>query len=170
MKLHKEIPILIGLNDQYTLRFNGPLQTETLSSTYFNTTITGQSYEVYITDLHDTTVGDIGTLVMKRVSDDVIVSSNIGSIDYTTGVVNISSLTIDSLSGNQQDLRIYVEPFGDAPNILTSDLTTTTESSTTAVFPYAARNTVLTLDTSAAESASNILPGLSITAVSNSQE
>lgn len=170
LKLHKQIPILIGLNDQYTLRFNGPLQKETLSSTYFTTTITGQQYEVYITDLHDTTVGDIGTLVMKRVSDNVIVSSNVGTIDYATGVVNISSITIDSLSGTQQDLRIYVEPFGDAPNVLTTDLTTTTESSTAAVFPYAARNTVLTLDTSAAESASNVLTGLSITAVANSQE
>lgn len=170
LKLHKQIPILIGLNDQYTLRFNGSLQKETLLSTYFTTTITGQQYEVYITDLHDTTVGDIGTLVMKRVSDDVIVSSNVGTIDYATGVVNISSITIDSLSGTQQDLRIYVEPFGDAPNVLTTDLTTTTESSTAAVFPYAARNTVLTLDTSAAESTSNVLTGLSITAVANSQE
>ena len=168
--MHKRIPIITGISDAYDVRFNGPLEVETLYSTYFTTTITGQEYEVYITDQHNNTAGDLGTLVLKRVSDDVILSSNVGTVDYTTGVVSISNITIDSLSGGQSELRIYVEPFGDSPNILTTDLSSTTESSTAAVFPYAARNTVLTLDSSAADSVSNIQTGLSISAVANSQE
>lgn len=166
--MHKRIPIFTGIPEDYVIRFNSPLETETLKTTTFNTTIGGQDYEVYITDQHDITVGDIGTLVMKRVEDDVIVLSNVGNVDYITGVVNIADLLVNQ--GSELDLRIYVEPFGDAPNILTTDLTSTSATSTAAIFPNAARNTVLTLDTSAPNSAANIPAGLSITAVANSQE
>lgn len=170
VKMHKRIPVILGISEDYDIRFNGKLEPETLTSTNFNTTITGRQYEVYITDQHDTTVGDIGTLVMKRVSDDVIVGSNIGTVDYTTGVVNIYNIIVDYLSGGETELRVYVEPFGDAPNILTTDLTSTTESSTSAVFPYAARNTVLTLDTSSANATANTQAGLTVAAIANSQE
>jgi hypothetical protein len=166
--MHKRITIFTGVPEDYVIRFNTPLEIETLRTTTFTTTIGTQEYDVYITDQHDITVGDIGTLVVKRASDDVIVLSNVGTVDYTTGVVNITDLLIDSGSGTE--LRIYVEPFGDAPNILTTDLTSTSNVSTAAVFPYAARNTVLTLDTSAANSVTNIPAGLTVTAIANSQE
>jgi hypothetical protein len=166
--MHKRITIFTGVPEDYVIRFNTPLEIETLKTTTFTTTIGTQEYDVYITDQHDITVGDIGTLVMKRASDDVIVLSNVGTVDYTTGVVNITDLLIDS--GSETELRIYVEPFGDAPNILTTDLTSTSNVSTAAVFPYAARNTVLTLDTSAANSVTNIPAGLTVTAIANSQE
>ena len=166
--MHKKIPILSGVYEDYVIRFNGPLEPETLRTTTFNTTIGGQNYSVYITDQHDETAGDIGTLTMKRTSDDTILLSVTGNVDYSTGVVTITDLLINSET--EAEFRVYVEPFGDAPNILTSDLTSTTNSSTAAVFPYAARNTVLTLDTSAANSVSNIPVGLSVTAIANSQE
>jgi hypothetical protein len=168
--MHKRIPIIFGIFNDYEIRFNGNLESETLVSTNFNTTINGRQYEVYITDQHDITVGDIGTLVMKRVSDNVIIVSNIGTVDYTTGVVKINNIIVDSVSGEEAELRIYVEPFGDAANILTTDLTSTSDTSTAAVFPYAARNTVLTLDTSSANAEANIQAGLTVTAIANSQE
>ena len=169
--MHKRIPVFTGTAEDYVIRFNGPLEVETLTTTSFNTTIGTQQYDVYITDQHDITVGDMGTLVIKRVDDDVIVLSNAGTIDYNTGVVTMTDLTINSVGSATEDtMRVYVEPFGDSPNILTTDLTTTTTSSTAAVFPYAARNTVLTLDTSAADSAVNIPAGLTVTAIANSQE
>lgn len=170
IQLHKRISVSLGISNEYVVRFNGPIQSETVRTTNFTTTITGKQYEVYITDGHPTTVGDIGTLVMKRVADDVIVLSNVGTVDYANGVVTMTNLNIDSLSGEEAELRVYVEPFGDAPNVLTTELTSTTESSTAAVFPYAARNTVLTLDTSAGNALSNVSAGLTITAVANSQE
>ncbi len=171
VKMHKRIPIITGINNQYTVRYNVQLDPETVRTTNFNTTITGQTYEVYVTDVHDETVGDIGTLVMKKVIDDSIVSTNVGTVDYTKGVVSISNILINSLSGNQTDLRVYAEPFGDAPNILTSEPISTTEESLAAVFPYASRNTVLTLDSdSAADSVSNVVAGLTISAIANSQE
>lgn len=166
--MHKRIPIFAGVPEDYVIGFNSPLETETLKTTTFNTTIGTQDYDVYITDQHDITVGDVGTLVMKRVEDDVIVLSNAGNVDYNTGIVNITDLLVNL--GSNTEIRVYVEPFGDAPNILTVDLTSTSNVSTAAVFPYAARNTVLTLDTSAANSVSNIPVGLSVTAVANSQE
>ena len=170
LKLHKRVPIILGISEDYDVRFNGGLESETLITTNFNTTITGRQYEVYITDQHANTVGDIGTLVMKRVSDDVIIGSNVGTVDYTTGVVKIFNIVVDSLSGGETELRIYVEPFGDAANVLTTNLTSTTDSSTSAVFPYAARNTVLTLDTSSANATANTQAGLTVTAIANSQE
>lgn len=170
VKMHKRIPVILGISEDYVIRFNGNLESETLITTNFNTTITGRQYEVYITDQHAATVGDIGILVLKRVSDDVIVGSNVGTVDYTTGVVNISNIVVDSLSGDESELRIYVEPFGDAANVLTTNLTSTTESSTSAVFPYASRNTVLTLDTSSADATANTQAGLTVTAIANSQE
>ena len=166
--MHKRITIFTGVPEDYVIRFNTPLEIETLRTTTFTTTIGTQEYDVYITDQHDITVGDIGTLVVKRASDDVIVLSNVGTVDYTTGVVNITDLLISPGSGTE--LRIYVEPFGDAPNILTTDLTSTSNVSTAAIFPNAARNTVLTLDTSAANSVTNIPAGLTVTAIANSQE
>ena len=168
--VHKRVTIVPGVANEYVIRFNGPLQAEAVRTTNFTTTITGQQYEVYITDNHPLTSGDIGTLVMKRVSDDAIVTANAGTVNYQTGVVTISNLNIDVLSGDETDLRVYAEPFGDAPNVLTTELTSSTESSTAATFPYAARNTVLTLDTSAGNALSNVSAGLTITAVANSQE
>jgi hypothetical protein len=166
--MHKRIEVFTGVPEDYVIRFNTPLEIETLKTTSFATTIGTQEYDVYITDQHDITVGDIGTLVMKRISDDVIILPNVGNVDYTTGVVNITDLLINPGSGTE--LRIYVEPFGDAPNILTTDLTSTSNVSTAAIFPNAARNTVLTLDTSAANSVTNIPAGLTVTAIANSQE
>lgn len=166
--MHKRITVFTGVPEDYVVRFNSPLETETLRTTTFTTTIGTQEYDVYITDQHDTTVGDIGTLVMKRTTDDAIILPNVGNVDYTTGVVNITDLLINA--GSLTELRIYVEPFGDAPNILTTDLTSTSNVSTAAIFPNAARNTVLTLDTSASNSTVNIPVGLSVTAVANSQE
>jgi hypothetical protein len=166
--MHKRIEVFTGVPEDYVIRFNTPLEIETLKTTSFTTTIGTQEYDVYITDQHDITVGDIGTLVMKRITDDVIILPNVGNVDYTTGVVNITDLLVDS--GSNTELRVYVEPFGDAPNILTTDLTSTSNVSTAAIFPNAARNTVLTLDTSAANSVTNIPAGLTVTAIANSQE
>jgi hypothetical protein len=168
--MHKRIPVIFGISDQYLAGFNSPIEKETLISTYFTITLSGQEVEVYITDQHTEDTADTGILVIKRVSDDKIIITDAGSVNYNTGMVTISNLTIDLLSGDESELRIYVEPFGDAPNILTTDLTTTTDSSTAAVFPFAARNTVLTLDTSAENSTANIPSGLTIAAVANSQE
>lgn len=170
VKMHKRIPIITGISQSYDVRFNGNLETETLFSTAFNTTIGGTQYEVFITDQHTETATDFGTLVLKRISDNVIISPNVGTVDYSNGVVKLNNITIDSLLGDETELRIYVEPFGDAPNILTTNLTSTTDNSTAAVFPYAARNTVLTLDTSAANSLTNVQAGLVVTAIANTQE
>lgn len=171
IKMHRRVPVVFDVSNQYDVKFNVALETETVRTTNFTTTITGKSYEVYITDTHVETAGDIGTLVMKRVSDDAIILSNVGTVNYSTGIVTISNIVINSVSGSLDSLRVYAEPFGDAPNILTNQLTSTTEVSLGAVFPYAARNTVLTLDdTSAADSVANTVAGLTVSAIPYAQE
>ena len=171
IKMHRRVPVAFDVANQYDVRFNVGLENETVRTTNFTTSISGKSYEVYLTDTHVETTGDIGTLVMKRVSDDTIILSNVGTVDYRTGVVSISNVTISSLSGGLDSLRVYAEPFGDAPNILTTKLTSTTETSLGPVFPYAARNTVLTLDdTTAADSIANTVAGLTVSAIPYAQE
>lgn len=168
--MHRRIPITTGFSDQYTVYFNTALENESFYTTNFTTTISGKQYEVYITDSHVDDRNQIGTLVLKRVSDDFVVSTNIGTIDYSAGTINIPQLTIDSLSGGETELRFYVEPYGFSPDIYTTGLSTTTEISTRAVLPFAARNTVISLDTSAGNAAANIPIGLTVSAVGRSQE
>jgi hypothetical protein len=163
--MHRRIPITTGVTDQYTVYFNTELENESFRTSNFTTTITGQQYEVYITDAGQST----NNLVMKRVADDFIVTT-VGTIDYSTGVVNIPQLLIDSLSGGESELRFYVEPFGFSPNILTTGLTNTTETVSRAVFPFSSRNTVISLDASATNSSANIIPGLTVSAIGRSQE
>jgi hypothetical protein len=167
--MHRRIPVITGVTDQYTVYFNTQLENESFRTSNFTTTITGQQYEVYIADSHVDAGDSIGNLVMKRVADDTIVST-VGTIDYTTGVINIPTLLIDSLSGGQSELRFYVEPFGFSPNIFTTGLTSTTENATRAVFPFSARNTVISLDASTTNSSANIIQGLTVTATGRSQE
>lgn len=161
--MHRRIPVFSNSVEQYTEYFNTGLEPGTFYSTYFTTTITGQDYQVYITD-------NDGILALNRVSDGVVLLSNVGTIDYLTGTVDLPQLNIKSLSGGQTELRFYVQPSGFSPDILTSGLSTTTEISTRAVVPFAARNTVISLDTSAANASANIPSGLIVTAFGKSQE
>ena len=105
--MHRRIPVITGITEQYTVYFNTQLENESFRTSNFTTTITGQQYEVYITDSHVDAGDSIGNLVMKRVVDDTIVST-VGTIDYDAGVINIPTLLIDSLSGGQSELRFYV--------------------------------------------------------------
>ena len=170
LQLHKRLPVIFNFPDSYAVRFNTPLDKETIFSTNFTFALSGQEIDGYLADQYADDGTETGTMIIRRVSDNAIVVSNAGTVNYATGTITISDLTITNLVGSQFDLRIYAEPFGDSPDILTTDLTSTTESSAAAVFPFSSRNTVLTLDTSAANSAVNIPAGLSVTAVANSQE
>jgi hypothetical protein len=170
LQLHKRLPVIYNFPDSYTVGFNTPLDKETIFSTNFTFALSNQEIDGYLSDQYADDGTETGTLVIRRVSDNTIIVSNAGTVNYATGTITISDLTITNLVGSQFDLRIYAEPFGDSPNILTTNLTSTTEVSTASVFPLSAKNTVLTLDTSAANSAVNIPAGLSITAVANSQE
>jgi len=168
--VHRRIPVILGVADQYDVYFNFQLENEAFRTTNFTTTVNGSQYEVYLTDGHVNTREELGSLVMKRVSDDTTVVADVGTIDYITGVVTIPSLTVDYLSGSESELRFYVEPYGQSPDILTSGFLSTTTLSTGPVFPFAARNIVLSLDTSAANAAANIQSGLTITAIANTQD
>lgn len=166
LMLHKRIPIFFDAPDVYTVQFNTPLEERTVRSTNFSTTITGKQYVGYVSDDHNLTAG---TLVFKDLQDRVVLP-NVGSVNHDTGSIILNNIDFNSLEGGQSELRVYAEPLGDAPNILTTDLTSTSPNSTSPIFPFAARNTVLTLDTSAANPTANIPVGVSITAIANSQE
>jgi len=167
IKMHKqEYAFLNSLND-YTISFNTPLEKDTVFSTYFTTVVGGINTEVYVAENSSNTRSSLGTLVLKRVTDDVVVSTNVGTISYADGIITVPQVYITSLSGGQNFIRFYAEPYGNSPNILTTDLTRTSPTSTAPIFPTGARNLVLTLDTSSADITANIPSGINISAVPN---
>lgn len=168
--VHRRLPVIIGIADQYQVYFNMELENESFRTTNFTTTVSGKQYEVYITDSHVEAREQLGTLVMKRVSDDSVLLADVGSIDYVAGVVTIPQLQIDFLSGTETELRFYVEPYGYSPDILTNQFLTTSPLAIGPIFPYASRNVVLSLDTSASSAAANIPQGVTISAIASSQD
>ena len=165
--LHKrETPSLQSFNN-FILRYNTAIDKESFRSTNFTTTIGGVSTEVYLSEEYVASREDGGTVVMKTTSDDNIIVSGVGTINYITGEILIPSLLVDTISGNYSQLRFYVTPFGNSPDILTVKLSRQTEVSTGPVFPLSSRNTVLTLDTSAADITANISSGITVLATAN---
>lgn len=143
--------------------FNAEIRPGTLRSSIAILTIGGVDYESYLVD------DSAGTLVVKSVSDDSTISSDFGTIDYTTGVVYIPSALIPSLGGDAPNFRIYVTPSKESADILSSVIRTATVS-TAAVRPTVSRNIVLKLDTTTSDATYGYETGLAVTSYPQIQD
>jgi len=163
LKLHRRIGIYEAAENVLDLVFNTEVEQNSFRSSNFFTTIGSASAKVYLTDRIDndplSTTGDI---VARRVDTDEILLRNVGTINYTNGKIQIPSIFITS---TVDEFRFYVTPAGTAPDVLTVDLTRIADISTAAVFPLAARNTVLKLDDSGGNTLENISAGLIVNAI-----
>jgi len=166
MRLQRRLDITSGLYTSQTVEFLAALNPETLTSTRFNTVIATIPYEVYIQDYYD---GDIisntgtGTLKLINTANGNIVHSNVGTIDYETGEVVLLNLWVANFFGNASDLRLTVVPQELAKNI-SPGIINTSEISTHAIAPLPSRNTIISLDDSEADTATQLLSGLTIKA------
>jgi len=92
-----------------SIKFRNAIKPGTLSSSFFFITVNGVTTLVKITDLPDTTPSSdtgTGTLRIVNATTGVILSPNIGTISYGTGIVNVTSITPTGLPAGTTDIRI----------------------------------------------------------------
>ena len=154
-----------------------------IRDSYFTANINGSQDEVYITDKPDETFTASqqyngqrfnlakGDLILKTKATNTIIGGTVGTIDYDTGSLDISSLRVDSVSGSANtDIRVYITPHESAKNISTDSLVRATEEQSYAVTALPARNIILSLDDSQIDTTNNVKQGVAVTMISRVQD
>jgi hypothetical protein len=168
LTLHKRFTGVV--TDQISFKLNPnfgqSLLPNSLQSTYFNTFLNGAYYDAYMVDVPDQSPPDpkgTGTIYLKQVGTNVVLSSSFGTIDYVTGKILVPTCYFISLLGGATEFRIYTKPQNVTADITTKILTSTMESYTGAIIPTISRNSLLKLDLSSANVIANITTGLQVT-------
>lgn len=122
--LQKRIEPALNINNSYvgtdSINFYNRIKPTGVSSTTFNVVVAGVNTAVYITDIPDTMPPNdsgFGTLVLRDYNTNNIVNQNIGSVNYSTGEVEITSFTPIGYSSDQTDLRLNASLQEDSYNI-----------------------------------------------------
>lgn len=112
LKLQRRVVPVLGQNNIYTntnsIKYRNPIKPGTLTSSYFYINNNGVQTLVKITDKPDDSPANdngTGTLRLVNVATGIIISSNVGTINYGTGVVSITGITPTGIPGNVVDLR-----------------------------------------------------------------
>ncbi len=179
MRLMKKLAPTLGTPTRYQLKYNNKLLASSVRTNYFTVNINGSQDEVYITDKPDETFTASqqyngqrfnlakGDLILKTKDTNTIIGGTVGTIDYDTGALDITSLRIDAISGTgNNDVRVYITPHESAKNISTDDLVRATEEQSYAVTALPARNIILSLDDSQVDTTNNVKQGVAVTMIS----
>ena len=179
MRLMKKLTPTLGTPTRYQLKYNNKLLASSVRTNYFTVNINGSQDEVYITDKPDETFTASqqyngqrfnlakGDLILKTKATNTIIGGTVGTIDYDTGSLDITSLQIDAISGTgNTDVRVYITPHESAKNISTDDLVRATEEQSYAVTALPARNIILSLDDSQIDTTNNVKQGVAVTMIS----
>lgn len=100
------INVFTGIN---SIKFRNSIKPGTISSSFFFININGVETRVKITDLPDTSpASDTGTGVLRIVNtvNNLVVSTNVGTVNYGTGVISISGITPTGVPQGVADIRI----------------------------------------------------------------
>jgi hypothetical protein len=92
-----------------SIKFRNAIKPGTLASSFFFITVNGVTTLVKIIDIPDTTPSSdtgTGTLRIVNATTGVVLSSNIGTVSYGTGIVSIASITPTGLPAGTTDIRI----------------------------------------------------------------
>lgn len=169
LRLTKESTPVLNAETRYLLPFNNKIIPNSVTSNFFDATINNGTYNVYITDVpnDDVVAPDYngkGVLVLKTSDKNVVVDSNLGTIDYDTGRVDITSLNVSAISGGSTKLRVSTTPHESSKDIKTEVLERTSEGLiSSAVVPLPSKNIILINDESTADIPNNIRAGLTVT-------
>lgn len=170
LKLTKRNKVTTGSAIKYEMQFNNKLQPRSVTSNFFTATINSADYKVYIQDVPNDDVvapnyNGKGKLILKTADKNVTVDANAGSIDYDTGLVDIT-LNVKSISGSSvTDLRITAQPHESAKDIKTEVLTRQSDRLNTesgAVVALPSKNIIITKDTTSNDIPNNIRAGLTV--------
>lgn len=168
LRLQKRTSPFLNVSAKYVLDFNNKIDGHSINSNYFNVKINGATSKVFITDIPNEGVGSpdwngTGTLVLKTATQKVIINSNCGTVDYTTGRVTLNDLLITEITGQLTDLRVTSIPHESSKDIKTETLTRKSEVSTGPVTALPAKNTILVKDDSILDAPNNVFAGVDIT-------
>lgn len=104
--IHKRVFPITNLSQTFELKFNNALQPGTIESTYYNIEddiLEDVLIETVITDDSN------GKMRISNVSTGVVLDSDIGTVDYTKGIISITIFPY-SIPLDTKDLRIYAVP------------------------------------------------------------
>ena len=164
--LQKRLTATLNVATNYTFSFNSRIQPRELHSNWFNVNVDSVIYKVKFQDIPNLDVvapayNGAGVVYLVDASGTRIVST--GTIDYDTGKLTLSAITVSSLLGTDTELKLRTRPHDDSKDILTNILNRTSDVSTGAVVAKPSQNTILALDNSASSSLTGSRKGLEIT-------
>lgn len=168
LRLQKRATPVLNASAKYILDFNNKIDGYSINSNYFNVKINNATSKVFITDIPNTGVispdwNGTGTLVLKTATNKVIINSNCGTVDYTTGKVTLNDLFITEITGQLTNLRVTAIPHESSKDIKTETLTRKSDVSTGPVTALPAKNTILVKDDSVLDAPNNVFAGIDIT-------
>ena len=171
MRLVKKVTVTKDVATRYEPKYNNKILPLSVRSNYFTADLNGAREVVYIADVpNDDVMAPVysgqGILQLKTKSTNQVVAQNLGTIDYDTGSLDITSMTVTDVSGaGNDDILIVVSPHESAKNISTDLLVRSTAEQNYAVDALPARNIILSLDDSIEDLPNNIKRGVNVTVV-----
>jgi len=110
-KIQKRISPVVNITNTFngsnSIKFANPLTSGSIISTAFYYRVNTDIKTVYIQDV--ITTSSTSTINLYDFYTDKLIVSNIGSIDYTSGIVSIPTLKIAGYIENNTDIRIYAK-------------------------------------------------------------
>lgn len=161
MNLHRAYEPFTGESNRISFTYNTTITPNSVRSNLFTTILpSGKEVTCYLRDSYTEDDSLPGTLDLYDDAN-VMLSSGVGTIDYQTGKILIPSLFINSISGSDLYLRIYVKPQGSSPDIIMAPVNEDI-SYTFATTPFANKSLVLAQDTSTISGTGNYISGTTI--------
>jgi hypothetical protein len=161
MNLHRAYEPFTAENNRISFAYNTTITPNSVRSNLFTTILpSGKEVTCYLRDSY--TEDDSLPGVLDLYDDtNVLISTAVGTIEYQTGKILIPSLYINTISGTDFYLRIYIKPQGSSPDIIMAPVNEDI-SYTYAVTAYANKNLVLAQDTSTISGTGNYITGTTI--------
>ena len=161
MNLHRAYEPFTGANNRISFSYNATIAPNSVRSNHFTTILpSGKQVTCYLRDSYAEDDTLPGALDLYD-DTDVLISSTVGTIDYRAGKILIPSLYINSISGSDLYLRIYVKPQGSSPDIIMAPVNEDI-SYTFATTPFANKSLVLAQDNSTISGTGNYITGTTI--------
>lgn len=159
LNLHRAFDPYLGENNKIVFNYNTAITPNSIRSNTFSTVLaSGKSINCYLRDSYVENA-DVGNLDLYDETD-VLLSSAVGTIDYTTGKITIPSLYISSVV-NDLYLRVYIKPQGSSPDIILTPVNEN-DSYSYAVTPTSNSSLVLAQDVSSKTPDRNYISGTTI--------
>ena len=160
LNLHRAFQPYFEDNNRIVFNYNTAITPNTIRSNTFTTILaSGKSVNCYLRDNYTENLTELGNLDLYT-DTDVLLSAGVGTIDYTTGKINISSLYISSVV-NDLYLRLYIKPQGTSPDVILVPVNEN-ETFTYATTPVVNSSLVLAQDNSTRAAERNYIAGTTI--------